>query len=101
MADGAPATSEKIAAAAGLHERYVREWLGAMVTGRVIDHDPGDGTYSLPPEHAAWLTRAAGPENLAVQAQYVPVARPGRGAGDLLVPPAAVSRTRRIRDSAS
>ena len=39
MAGGAPATSEKIAAAAGLDERYVREWLGAMVTGRVIDHD--------------------------------------------------------------
>jgi hypothetical protein len=32
-----PATSAQIAAAAGLHERYVREWLGAMVTGRIID----------------------------------------------------------------
>ena len=28
-----PATSEEIAARAGLNERYVREWLGAMVTG--------------------------------------------------------------------
>jgi ubiquinone/menaquinone biosynthesis C-methylase UbiE len=73
MADGAAATSEKIAAAAGLDERYVREWLGAMVTGHVIDHDPDEETYSLPPEHAAWLTRAAGPDNLAVQAQYIPL----------------------------
>lgn len=28
-----PATSQQIAEAAGLTERYVREWLGAMVTG--------------------------------------------------------------------
>ena len=40
MADCPPATSQQIAAAAGLNERYVREWLGAMVTGRVIDYDP-------------------------------------------------------------
>jgi hypothetical protein len=31
MAGTAPATSAEIAAAAGLNERYVREWLGAMV----------------------------------------------------------------------
>ena len=34
MAGLPPSTSEEIAAAAGLNERYVREWLGAMVTGR-------------------------------------------------------------------
>jgi len=32
------ATSAEIADAAGLHERYVREWLGAMVTGGVIEY---------------------------------------------------------------
>lgn len=73
MADMPPATSKKIAAAAGLNERYVREWLAAMVTGRVIDHDPDEGTYSLPAEHAAWLTRGAGVDNLAVTAQYIPL----------------------------
>ena len=37
-----PATSDEIAEAAGLNERYVREWLGAMVTGEVkeLEHDP-------------------------------------------------------------
>jgi 2-polyprenyl-3-methyl-5-hydroxy-6-metoxy-1,4-benzoquinol methylase len=50
----------------------VREWLAAMVVGGV-EHDPNDGTYSLPPEHAAWLTRAATPDNIAVAAQFVPV----------------------------
>jgi Rv2258c-like winged HTH domain len=32
MSGTEPATSAEIAAAAGLNERYVREWLGAMVT---------------------------------------------------------------------
>ncbi|MFI9103147.1 class I SAM-dependent methyltransferase [Streptomyces fildesensis] len=64
-----PARSEEIALAAGLNERYVREWLGAMVVGRVIDYVPEHGTYVLPPEHAASLTRAAGPDNLARIAQ--------------------------------
>lgn len=73
MADRAPATSQQIAQAAGLNERYVREWLGAMVTGRVVDYNPGDHTYSLPPEHAAWLTRAAGINNLALETQTIPL----------------------------
>ena len=66
-----PATSDRIAAAAGLNERYVREWLGAMVTGRIIEYDPATRTYWLPREHAASLTRAAGPDNLAELAQIV------------------------------
>jgi SAM-dependent methyltransferase len=71
MASTPPSTSAQIAEAAGLDERYVREWLAAMTTGRVVDHDSGTMTFSLPPERAAWLTRAAGPANLALQAQYV------------------------------
>jgi 2-polyprenyl-3-methyl-5-hydroxy-6-metoxy-1,4-benzoquinol methylase len=68
-----PSTSGQIADAAGLNERYVREWLAAMVVGGVVEHDPANGTYRLPPEHAAWLTRAATPDNIAVAAQFVPV----------------------------
>lgn len=68
-----PSTSAEIASAAGLHERYVREWLGAMVTAGIIEYDPERKTYHLPSEHAAWLTRAASPNNLAVQAQFIPV----------------------------
>ena len=66
------ATSPELASAAGLNERYVREWLGAMATGRIVEIDPDTGRYSLPPEHAAWLTRAASPDNLAVEAQWIP-----------------------------
>jgi SAM-dependent methyltransferase len=70
MAGLPPSTSEQIASAAGLNERYVREWLGAMVTGRVVEYDPAGKTYRLPPEHAASLTRAAGPGNLAALMQF-------------------------------
>lgn len=68
-----PSTSHQIAAAAGLHERYVREWLHAMTTARVVEHDPAEGTYRLPAEHAAVLTRAAGPDNLAAVMQFLPL----------------------------
>ncbi|MGH2584716.1 MAG: class I SAM-dependent methyltransferase [Dehalococcoidia bacterium] len=73
MAEQPPATSAEIARAAGLQERYVQEWLGAMVTGRVVDYNPADGTYALPPEHAACLTRAAGSGNLAGAMQFIPL----------------------------
>ena len=65
------ATSRELADAAGLDERYVREWLGAMTAGRIVELDPASGRYSLPAEHAAWLTRAASPDNLAVEAQWI------------------------------
>jgi Methyltransferase domain len=71
MASLPPSTSPQIAEAAGLSERYVREWVGAMTTGGIVDHDPDQLTFVLPPRHAGWLTRAAGPANLAIQAQYV------------------------------
>jgi SAM-dependent methyltransferase len=61
-----PATSVQLAARAGLTERYVREWLGAMTTGGIVDHDPADDTYALPTEFAAVLT--AGPLPLAAVA---------------------------------
>lgn len=69
--DTAPATSEAIAARAGLHERYVREWLAAMTVGGIVEHDPKTGTYRLPSEHAQHVTRAASPGNLSVFAQYI------------------------------
>jgi ubiquinone/menaquinone biosynthesis C-methylase UbiE len=71
LSDMAPSSSEQIATATGLNERYVREWLATMVTGHVIEYDPVKRTYYLPPEHAAWLTRSAGVQNMAFQAQYI------------------------------
>jgi 2-polyprenyl-3-methyl-5-hydroxy-6-metoxy-1,4-benzoquinol methylase len=68
-----PSTSEQIAAAAGLDERYVREWLGAMAVGEIVDYEPEEATYALPPDRAACLTRAAGPDNIALIARLVPL----------------------------
>ncbi len=68
-----PATSGEIARATGLQERYVREWLGGMVVGKVITYDPSARTYCLPPEHSAFLTRAAGANNMAFFTQYIGV----------------------------
>ena len=71
MAGMPAATSASIALQAALDERYVREWLAVMTTGRIVDHDGAAGTFSLPEEHAAWLTRAAGLNNLATGMQYI------------------------------
>src|SRR5437763_10196878 len=71
MAGMSAATSAEIASAAGLDERYVREWLAVMTTGRIVEHDGEAETYSLPAPHAAWLTRAAGMQNHATGMQYI------------------------------
>ena len=71
MRDAPPLTSGELAARAGLNERYVREWLGAMVTGRVVDVDPGPLRFTLPADRAALLTRVAAADNLGAFAQYI------------------------------
>jgi 2-polyprenyl-3-methyl-5-hydroxy-6-metoxy-1,4-benzoquinol methylase len=68
-----PSTSEEIAKNASLNERYVREWLGAMVASNIVHCYPEGPKYSLPREHAAFLTRDSAPENIAVFAQYIPL----------------------------
>src|SRR5919202_6212788 len=57
MAQG-PGTSQAIADRAGLHERYVREWLAAIATGGIVTYEPASQTFTLPPEHAVCLTGA-------------------------------------------
>src|SRR5687768_14331784 len=51
-----PSTCQQLADAAGLQERYVREWLGAVVTGGVVSYNPEDATYHLPAAHAEVLS---------------------------------------------
>jgi SAM-dependent methyltransferase len=71
MAAMPAATSAEIAARASLDERYVREWLAVMTTGRIVEHEGATEAYLLPAEHATWLTRAAGTDNLAAGMQYI------------------------------
>ena len=73
MAELELASSQQIADATGCHERYVREWLGALVTAGVVEFLPEAQSYSLPKTHAALLTRSATPNNVAVFAQYIPM----------------------------
>ncbi len=68
-----PSTSNEIAEAASLNERYVREWLNACTVGGIIAYNQKNQTYSLPKEHAHWLVRASAKDNLAVFSQYVSV----------------------------
>jgi SAM-dependent methyltransferase len=73
LRDLAPATPAELAKRAGLAERYVREWLFAMASAGVVEHDPAAGSFVLPAEHAAVLTRAARPNNLAAAFQWIPL----------------------------
>jgi SAM-dependent methyltransferase len=71
LANLPPSTSHGIASAAGLKERYVREWLGGMLAGGLLEYDRESKTFGLPQEHAAFLTRGAGGDNMASLARYV------------------------------
>ncbi|HEV7302157.1 MAG TPA: class I SAM-dependent methyltransferase [Tepidisphaeraceae bacterium] len=73
MGDGVARTSTELAEKAGLSERYVREWLGAMTTGGIVELNTATRQYTLPAAHAALLTRAARPNNFGVTAQWVGV----------------------------
>lgn len=73
LATAGAVTPADLARQSGLDERYVREWLGAMTTGGIVEHAPESGTFSLPAAHAASLTRAAAPANLAATAQWLAV----------------------------
>jgi ubiquinone/menaquinone biosynthesis C-methylase UbiE len=71
LASMPPAPSAAIAREAGLDERYVREWLSALVAGGVVTLHEERGLYSLSAESAASLTRGAGVNNLAATAQWI------------------------------
>jgi len=65
-----------IAVNAGLHGRYVREWLGIMATGDIVDvqaNGDGEETYYLPPERIPFLTRSGGEQNLALYSKEIPL----------------------------
>lgn len=68
-----PAGSQQIAEWTGLNERYVREWLGAMVTARIINFDAAQKKYQLPAAHAALLTRDSPMGNFGVTMQWISV----------------------------
>ncbi|HSS39432.1 MAG TPA: class I SAM-dependent methyltransferase [Polyangia bacterium] len=60
LAAHAPITSADLARRAGLDERYVREWLNAMVAAGYIEHQPEGATYAMTPEQAGVLADEGG-----------------------------------------
>ena len=73
---GRPCTAGEIASAANLNRRYVREWLGVMACGGIvecaIDAD-GVNRFLLPEAHGDLLARRAGSANLGVYTQEIPL----------------------------
>lgn len=59
MAPMGAVTSAQLAEKSGLSERYVREWLAAMVCGGIVEYAAAEHTYRLPREHATALTGAS------------------------------------------
>ncbi|MGB5157421.1 class I SAM-dependent methyltransferase [Desulfobacterium sp. N47] len=71
-----PVTISDIASASGLNRRYLKEWLGIMISGKIIElfqTPDGEDLYFLPPEHALFLTRKSGNNNLGVYTQEIPL----------------------------
>ena len=71
MYDSSWMNSQQLAKRAKLNERYVREWLGAMVTGKIVDYEPKNKTYSLPEDKTKLLSRG-GSFNFASSMQWIP-----------------------------
>nr|WP_319493954.1 methyltransferase domain-containing protein [uncultured Desulfobacter sp.] len=66
--------------ATGLDERYLKEWLGIMVTGSIVEMTKtpdGEDTFLLPPDHGDLLCRRAGNNNLGVYTQEIPLLTAG------------------------
>ena len=68
-----PATCEEVAKAAGYRERYVREWLALMVTGKIIDYDVIAKTYYISKHKMPFLTSSGKDLNKAFLMQEVDI----------------------------
>ena len=64
MATIGPVTVEELARHTGLNPRYLKEWLGAMVTASYIEYNSETRRYLLPAEHAAPLADEADDEGV-------------------------------------
>jgi SAM-dependent methyltransferase len=65
MAERGACSSAALAAATGIRERYVREWLANQAAGGYVAYDPATQTYALPPAQAMVLARDDSPVFMA------------------------------------
>jgi ubiquinone/menaquinone biosynthesis C-methylase UbiE len=71
-----PCPAAQIARETGLNPRYVEEWLGVMVCGKIVDSSrsaDGELLFFLPRAHGDVLARRAGSDNLGVYTQEIPL----------------------------
>ncbi|MGH9728391.1 MAG: methyltransferase domain-containing protein [Candidatus Acidiferrales bacterium] len=61
MAGAGPLNSAELAKKTQLNERYVREWLRAMVASEYVDYDPATEKYSMTEEQAFVLANEDSP----------------------------------------
>ena len=52
MYERGPLTSVELAAAVGVHERYLREWLSHQAASNYFSYEPATQKFTLPPEQA-------------------------------------------------
>jgi SAM-dependent methyltransferase len=77
LADGGPSTSAELAARAGIHERYAREWLEQQAVGSLLgvddaNKDAAERRYSLPAGHDEVLLDQDSLNYLAFVSRWVP-----------------------------
>ena len=68
-----PSTVEEIAVRSNLNQRYIIEWLGAMVISKIIEYDATTNKYWLSKDKAKYLTRENNIYNFAASMQWVPI----------------------------
>jgi ubiquinone/menaquinone biosynthesis C-methylase UbiE len=64
-----PCTGAQLAKASGLNERYVREWLGAMVTGQIVEIE--DDHFFLAEAVSQLFANEDEASNIAYLSQYI------------------------------
>ena len=71
-----PQALDDISKNTGLNPRYIKEWLGVMVTGEIVElsrSPEGENLYYLPKYRGDLITRRAGNANLGVYTQEMPL----------------------------
>ena len=71
-----PQSLKAIANQANLNPRYIKEWLGVMVSGEIVElsiGEWGDNRFYLPKAHGDFISRRAGNSNLGVYTQEIPL----------------------------
>ncbi|KAJ8029178.1 putative methyltransferase C1B3.06c [Holothuria leucospilota] len=66
-----PKTSQELAQISGMKERYIREWLGAMVTAGIVDIDSSGERFSLPAHRIPYLTKNGSKNVMTCMSRFI------------------------------